>query len=124
MSAVKERIPVEVVCCSPVTSGVLDEAEAEELAAVLKALADPIRLRLVSIIAASHTGEVCACELPEALNRTQPTVSHHLGQLVKAGLIDREQRGKWAWFRLRPEGLAAIRAALGEGSPAAAAVVS
>jgi ArsR family transcriptional regulator len=119
MSVVKERIPVEAVCCSPVTSGVLEEAAAEDLAVVLKALADPVRLRLVSIIAVAATGEICACDLPALVARTQPTVSHHLGQLVKVGLIDREQRGKWAWFRIRPEGFAAIRAALGEGSPAA-----
>jgi ArsR family transcriptional regulator, arsenate/arsenite/antimonite-responsive transcriptional repressor len=105
---------METICCSPVTAGRLSEAEAAELAGVLKALADPIRLRLVSIVAAAPTGEICACELPELLDRTQPTVSHHLTQLARAGLIDREQRGKWAWFRLRPERFAALRAALGE----------
>jgi ArsR family transcriptional regulator len=102
------------LCCDPVTDGRLDEASAVELAGVLKALADPIRLQLVSIIGAADAGEVCACDLPALLDRSQPTVSHHLTQLVRAGLIDREQRGKWAWFRLRPEGFAAVRAALGE----------
>lgn len=126
MLIVKERIPVEALCCPPVTAGVLDEAEAAELAAVLKALADPVRLRLVSIIAASPSGEICACDLPALLDRSQPTVSHHLTQLVRAGLLEREQRGKWAWFRIRPSGLAAVRAALGErsavsGVPAGAA---
>lgn len=120
MSVVKERIPVEAVCCSPVTAGVLSEAEATDLANVLKALADPVRLRLVSVIAAAPTGEICACDLPALVDRSQPTVSHHLTQLVRAGLLDREQRGKWAWFRLRPEGFAAIRTALGEKSPAVA----
>jgi ArsR family transcriptional regulator, arsenate/arsenite/antimonite-responsive transcriptional repressor len=115
MSLVKDPIPVEALCCPPVTVQQLDEAEAVELAAVLKALADPVRLRLVSIIASAPTGEICACDLPALLDRTQPTISHHLTQLVRAGLIDREQRGKWAWFRVRPEGFAAIRAALGEG---------
>jgi ArsR family transcriptional regulator len=114
MFAVKEQIPVEALCCPPVTAGRLDEAAAAELAAVLKALADPVRLRLVSILAAAPVGEVCACDLPVLLDRSQPTVSHHLSQLVRAGLVDREQRGKWAWFRLRPERLAALRAALGE----------
>ena len=95
--------------------GPLDEAEATELAAVLKALADPARVRLVSMVACSPTGEICACDLPGALDRAQPTVSHHLSQLVKAGILDREQRGKWAWFRLRPERLASLRVALGEG---------
>jgi ArsR family transcriptional regulator len=115
MFLVKDPIPVEAVCCAPVTTSALDEAAAVELAAVLKALADPVRLRLVSIIASAPTGEICACELPGLLDRTQPTISHHLTQLVRAGLIDREQRGKWAWFRVRLEGFAAIRAALGEG---------
>jgi ArsR family transcriptional regulator len=118
MSAVtertRERIPVAQLCCPPVTAGALDESEAEVLAGVLKALADPVRLRLVSLIAAAPTGEVCACDLPTLLDRSQPTVSHHLTQLVRAGLLDREQRGKWAWFRIRPDGFAALRAALGE----------
>jgi ArsR family transcriptional regulator, arsenate/arsenite/antimonite-responsive transcriptional repressor len=108
---------MEAICCSPVTAGRLSEAEAADLAAVLKALADPVRLRLVSIIASAAAGEICACELPGLLDRSQPTVSHHLTQLVRAGLIDREQRGKWAWFRLRPERFAALRAALGEAVP-------
>jgi ArsR family transcriptional regulator, arsenate/arsenite/antimonite-responsive transcriptional repressor len=124
MLVVKHQIPVDALCCPPVTAGLLDEEAASELAAVLKALADPVRLRVVSIIAAAPTGEVCACDLPGLLGRAQPTVSHHLSQLVHAGLIDREQRGKWAWFRLRPDGFAAVRAALGEGDgssvPAAA----
>lgn len=122
MSFVKELIPVTALCCPPLTAGVLDEDAATELAGVLKALADPVRLRLVSAIAAAESGEVCACDLPELLGRTQPTVSHHLTQLVRAGLLDREQRGKWAWFRLRPDGLAALRAALGD-TPAPAAPV-
>lgn len=119
--AVKVSVPVEPVCCAPVTAGVLDEATAGELAAVLKALADPVRLRLVSLIAAAPEGEICACDLPALLDRSQPTVSHHLTLLVRAGLIDREQRGKWAWFRLREDGLAAVRSALGgERAPIAA----
>ena len=113
MFVVKEPVPVEALCCAPVTAGVLDEATAVDLAAVLKALADPVRLRLVSLIAAAPAGEICACDLPALLDRSQPTVSHHLTLLVRAGLIDREQRGKWAWFRLREDGLAAVRAALG-----------
>jgi len=92
----------------------LTEDDAEELASLLKALADPARIRLVSIVANSPSGEVCACDLPGALNRSQPTVSHHLGQLVKAGILNREQRGKWAWFTLRPAQLKALSAALGD----------
>ena len=75
---------------------------------VLKALADPIRLRLVSVVAAG--GEACACDLPALVGRTQPTVSHHLSQLVKVGILEREQRGKWAWFAVNEARIAHVRA--------------
>lgn len=99
-------------CC--VLDAPLDDDGAAVLAAQLKALADPTRLRLLSLIATSATGDMCACNLPSAVGKSQPTVSHHLSQLVQAGVITREQRGKWAWFRLNPGCLAAIRSALGE----------
>ena len=95
-------------CCPGLFDGVLDEAQAEELAVLFKALADPVRLRLLSIMAAAATGEVCACELPALVGRSQPTISHHLSQLTVAGIVHREQRGKWAWFRLQPDRFAAI----------------
>jgi ArsR family transcriptional regulator len=95
-------------CCVPFLDQPLDEASADDLAELLKALADPVRLRVLSIIATSPSGEVCACDLPGLLGRSQPTMSHHLGQLVKAGILEREQRGKWAWFRLRRERLAGL----------------
>jgi len=116
----KVSIPVKALCCSPVTEGQLDETAAVELAELLKALADPVRLRLVSIVAAAPEGEVCACDFPELVGRAQPTVSHHLSILVRAGILDREQRGKWAWFRLRSDTLAAVRGALGDGVPSQA----
>lgn len=109
------------LCCPPLGEGALDDDDAAELAAVLKALADPVRLRLVSLIASSPTGEVCACDLPALLDRSQPTVSHHLSQLVKARLVEREQRGKWAWFRLRAQRLDALSAVLSGTGPAQAA---
>ncbi len=92
-------------CCTPLTEFALDDADATELAAVFKAIADPVRLRLLSVVATSPSGEVCACDLPELFDRSQPTMSHHLGLLVKAGLLEREQRGKWAWFRVVPDRL-------------------
>jgi len=101
-----------VSCCGSVAGDALTDVQANELAAALKVLADPVRLRLVSIIATSPTGEVCACDLPESLDRSQPTVSHHLSLLVGAGVIEREQRGKWAWFRLCPERLDELGAVL------------
>lgn len=112
--AARTRIEVQVtdVCCPALLGQPLDEAEAEEMATLLKALADPVRLRLVSLVAASPTGELCACDLPAALGRSQATVSHHLSQLVKAGVLAREQRGKWAWFQIRTEQFEALRAAL------------
>lgn len=99
-------------CCTPLTSGVLAEADAVELAAVLKVLADPARLRLLSMVAAAQGGEACACDLVEPVGRSQPTVSHHLSMLVDAGLLAREKRGKWAWYRVVPERLDAVREAL------------
>jgi len=99
-------------CCGSVSGDALTEIQATELAAALRALADPTRLRLVSIIATSPTGEVCACDLPDSLDRSQPTVSHHLSLLVNAGLLEREQRGKWAWFRLRYDRLGELSALL------------
>lgn len=102
------------VCC--VLEVPLEEANALDLADRLKALADPVRIRMVSMVANAPVGEVCACEFPEILDRSQPTISHHLTKLVEAGLLTREQRGKWAWFRLADDALAAIRAALGEGA--------
>ena len=99
-------------CCQPLLAGALTEDEAEELAAAFKVLADPARLRLLSLVAAAPAGEACACDLTEPLGRTQPTVSHHLSVLVDAGLLTREKRGKWAWFRPVPERLAVLRDAL------------
>jgi ArsR family transcriptional regulator len=99
-------------CCSPVTAGVLDEDQAAELAALFKVLADPARIRLLSMIAAAEAGEACACDLVEPLGRSQPTVSHHLSLLVDAGLLEREKRGRWAWYRVVPEALDALRGSL------------
>jgi ArsR family transcriptional regulator len=98
----------DTICCPPLLGVPLSEHQAVELADVLKALADPARLRLISIIASSPGGEACACDLSEPLQRSQPTVSHHLSQLVRAGIITREQRGKWAWFRINHQRVAAL----------------
>jgi ArsR family transcriptional regulator, arsenate/arsenite/antimonite-responsive transcriptional repressor len=100
------------VCCRNVTAAELDERDAAELAEGFKALADPARLRLLSLVANAEGGEACACDLVEPLDRSQPTVSHHLALLVAAGLLRREKRGRWAWYRLVPERLDALRAAL------------
>ena len=107
-------------CCSPVTAGVLDDEAAERLARVFKALADPTRIKLLSLIAAAGEDGACVCDLIEPVRLSQPTVSHHMRQLVDAGLITREQRGKWAYYRLVDGALAAVAGALAP-APAAAA---
>lgn len=87
-------------CCSPLTGGIVDPDAAERIAAVFKALSDPARVRLLSLIAAADNGEACVCDLTAPLGLAQPTVSHHMKQLVDAGLVNREQRGKWAYYRV------------------------
>jgi len=87
-------------CCSPLAGGVLDATAAEHLARVFKALGDPSRVRLLSLIAAHAEGEACVCDLTDPIGLSQPTVSHHLKQLVGAGLITREQRGRWSYYRV------------------------
>lgn len=101
-----------IACCAPVRADALDAAEAELLATSFAALADPIRLRLLSVIT-SASDEVCACDLVEPSGRSQPTVSHHMRILVEAGLVTREKRGLWVWYRPVHARLDALRAVLG-----------
>jgi len=98
-------------CCAPVTTAPISETDAAQLARVLTALADPVRLRLLSIVASSP--EVCSCELEAPLAKSQPTVSHHTKVLADAGLISGEKRGKWTWWHVNLDRLAAVRTALG-----------
>lgn len=100
-------------CCGPLTGTPLDAEAAERLAGVLRALAEPTRLRLVSLIAAHDDAEACVCELTNPVALSQPTVSHHLKVLVAAGLLEREQRGRWAYYRLVPGALDALASLLG-----------
>lgn len=102
-----------IACCAPVRTDMLDETQAVVLAGSFAALADPIRLRLLSYIASAEADEVCACELTEPSGRSQPTVSHHMKILVDAGLVEREKRGLWVWYRLVPSRLDALRSVLG-----------
>src|SRR5215207_3632141 len=101
------------LCCAPVTDDVLDEDQAETLARTFAALADPTRLRMLSCIASSPDGEMCACDLVEPSGRSQPTVSHHMKILVDAGLVTREKRSLWVWYRVVPERLDVLRRVLG-----------
>ena len=98
-------LPVLTECCSPVVGQVIGPADAETLATSLKAIADPTRLRLVSLVAAHEGQEACVCDLTEPVGLSQPTVSHHLKILVEAGILTREQRGRWAYYRLVPGSL-------------------
>lgn len=102
-----------LACCAPVTDAAVGEPEAEQLARAFKALGDPSRVRLLSLIAASEEGEACVCDLTGFVGLSQPTVSHHMKQLVSAGLVSREQRGKWAYYRVNGAALAALAEALG-----------
>ncbi|MHA7306491.1 ArsR/SmtB family transcription factor [Arthrobacter sp. TMN-49] len=95
----------EQLCCEPSAQPVLNAADAQESARILKALSDPNRLRLLSIVKAGDGGEACVCDLTEPLNLGQPTVSHHLKILVDAGLLEREKRGTWAYYSLVPGAL-------------------
>lgn len=103
---------MEVICCGPLTESAITVDDAADLAADFKVLSDPIRLRLLSLIASVPEGEVCACDLNVPLERSQATVSHHLSVLVKAGLITRDQRGKWAWFAVAPARAEFVRSVL------------
>jgi ArsR family transcriptional regulator len=109
-TTVQVREPTELPllrdCCSPVVGQIIAASEAETLAARFKALADPTRLRLISLVAAHEDGEACVCELTDPVGLSQPTVSHHLKILVDAGIFIREQRGKWAYYQLVPDTLA------------------
>jgi ArsR family transcriptional regulator len=92
-------------CCTPTAGESLDADSAQRLAAVLKVIAEPTRLRLLSLVAAGPSREACICNLTGPVGLSQPTVSHHMKLLVDAGLLDREQRGKWAYYRLVPGAL-------------------
>lgn len=99
-------------CCTPLVREPLSADQAADLARILKALADPTRLRLVSMVAAHDGGEACVCDLIDPLGLTQPTISHHLKILVDAGIFTRDQRGKWAYYALVPRALDALSAVL------------
>src|SRR6476646_3919934 len=100
-------------CCGPLLRTPLDQAEAEQLAAGFKVIADPARLRLLSLIAGKPDGDACVCELVAPLELSQPTVSHHLKVLYEAGLLERERRGSWIYYRLVPDRLKFLRGEIG-----------
>lgn len=99
-------------CCTPIFDGVLDEGDAVELASTFAALGDPVRLRIVSMLAASEDGAACGCDLETPLGLSQPTVSHHLKVLREAGLIEGTRQGRWVFYRIVPGRLKDLRAVL------------
>ena len=107
-----EPMKLIVTCCEPVLVEPIGSGEADELANGFKLLSDPIRLRILSLIANAPNATMCGCDLPAILDRSQPTISHHLSLLTDAGLVTREQRGKWAWFSVERDRVAVLRDAL------------
>jgi ArsR family transcriptional regulator, arsenate/arsenite/antimonite-responsive transcriptional repressor len=118
-SPARPSLPVLVEdCCTTLVREPISPGHAAELARILKALADPTRLRLVSMVAAHEGGEACVCDLTDPLRLTQPTISHHLKVLVDAGILTRDKRGKWAYYALVPSALDALSAILSTGGQA------
>src|SRR5207245_9506840 len=109
--------PGPAACCPPLSREPLSAEQAELVAPQLKALADPVRLRLMSLVASHPGGEACVCDLNEAFDLTQPTISHHLKILHEAGLLDREKRGVWVYYRARTQALAGLGPLTGTASP-------
>jgi ArsR family transcriptional regulator len=106
--------PVETVaCCSPLSREPLTDAAAEQIAPLLKALADPVRLRLMSLVASHEGGEACVCDLNEAFDLSQPTISHHLKVLHEAGLLERDKRGVWVYYRASASALSGLATLIG-----------
>jgi ArsR family transcriptional regulator len=114
MLSVKLVQTIDAECCPQMLAAPLGEEEATRLAGALRVLADPARLRLLSLIGAHPNGEACVCELTEPLGLSQPTVSHHLKVLTEAGLVGREKRGRWVYYWVVPEPIELLRGALAE----------
>ena len=113
-----ELTPVEAVaCCTPLTEEPLSRAQAVRIAPLLKALADPVRLRLLSLVASHQDGEACVCDLNDAFDLSQPTISHHLKVLHDVGLLDRSKRGVWVYYRVRTEALTDLGVLIGGSAP-------
>lgn len=107
-----------LACCTPLSGTAMTTEQAEQIAPLLKALADPVRLRLISLIASNQGGEACVCDLNDAFDLTQATISHHLKVLHSAGLLDREKRGVWVYYAVRPAALAAVATLFTQAVPA------
>jgi ArsR family transcriptional regulator len=108
ISAARAEVAETLACCTPLAREPMSEQDATRVAPLLKALADPVRLRLLSMVLSHEGGEACVCDLNDAFDLSQPTISHHLKVLHAAGLLDREKRGVWVYYQARPEAMAAL----------------
>jgi ArsR family transcriptional regulator, arsenate/arsenite/antimonite-responsive transcriptional repressor len=97
-----------LACCTPLSREPMSEQQAAQVAPLLKALADPVRLRLMSMVLSHEGGEACVCDLNDAFDLSQPTISHHLKVLHDAGLLDRDKRGVWVYYRAKPAAMTAL----------------
>lgn len=117
MTRGRKRLPLTpletVECCSPLLAEPMSSEQAEQVAALLKALADPVRLRIMSLVAAHAGGEACVCDITDAFDLSQPTISHHLKVLHQLGLLEREKRGVWVHYRVNGAALASLGACIG-----------
>jgi ArsR family transcriptional regulator len=114
LDSVLTLTPVETVaCCSPMLKQPLTADAAEGIAPLLKALGDPVRLRLISLVAAYDGQEACVCDLNDAFELSQPTISHHLKVLHEVGLLDRSKRGVWVYYKVRSDAFASLGALIG-----------
>ncbi|HEU5268434.1 MAG TPA: metalloregulator ArsR/SmtB family transcription factor [Jatrophihabitans sp.] len=110
--------PVQAIaCCSPLAREPLSQDAAERIAPLLKALADPVRLRLLSLVASHESGEACVCDLNDAFELSQPTISHHLKVLHEAGLLERDKRGVWVYYRASASALAGLASLISGTAP-------
>ena len=104
-----------LACCTPLARAPMSEAQAAQVAPLLKALADPVRLRLMSMVLSHEGGEACVCDLTPAFDLSQPTISHHLKVLHEAGLLDRDKRGTWVYYQAKPQAMEAVMALFAVG---------
>ena len=108
-----------LACCTPLSREPMSDAQAAQVAPLLKALADPVRLRLMSMVLSHENGEACVCDLTPAFDLSQPTISHHLKVLHEAGLLDRDKRGTWVYYQAKPEAMSAIMGLFATGAMSA-----
>jgi ArsR family transcriptional regulator len=114
------QTPSALACCAPLAREPMTTDQAEQVSGLLKAIADPVRLRLMSLVLSHEGGEACVCDLNDAFDLSQPTISHHLKVLHEAGLLDREKRGVWVYYKAKPDAMTAMTSLFVTGNDATA----